>query len=63
MLYRNRLLKYDCHKDLCFEKVYDTQDEDTTYERVQQLPYLDLVLKEGMRMFPVAPFIVRTGNF
>lgn len=46
-----------------FCQVYDSQDEDTTYERVQQLPYLDLVLKEGMRMFPVAPFIVRTGNF
>lgn len=40
---------------------YDTQDEETSYEKVQQLPYLDMVLKEGMRMFPVAPFIVRTA--
>lgn len=42
--------------------VYDTQDEYTTYEKVQQMPYLDMVLKEGMRMFPVAPFIVRTAT-
>lgn len=41
--------------------VYDSQDEDTSYERLQQLPYLDRVLKEGMRLFPVAPFIVRTA--
>lgn len=42
--------------------VYDTQDEDTSYERIQQMPYLDQVLKEGMRMFPVAPFIVRSAT-
>lgn len=66
--------------------VYDTQDEETSYERVHQLPYLDMVLKEGiligdivrnvksqndecfcfwflgMRLFPVAPFIVRTAT-
>lgn len=30
-----------------YEKNYASQDEDTTYEKVQQLPYLDLVLKEG----------------
>lgn len=41
--------------------VYDTQTEDSTYEQVQKLPYLDAVLKEGMRLFPVAPFIVRTA--
>lgn len=31
-------------------KVYDTQDEHTTYEKIQQLPYLDMVLKEGDHM-------------
>lgn len=40
--------------------VYDTQTEDSTYEQIQRLPYLDSVLKEGMRLFPVAPFLVRT---
>lgn len=45
--------------ELC--SVYDSQDEDTSYERLQQLPYLERVLKEGMRLFPVAPFIVRTA--
>lgn len=42
--------------------VYVSQDEITTYKHVQQLTYLDMVLKEGMRMFPVAPFIVRTAT-
>lgn len=69
--------------------VYASQDEYTSYEKIQQLPYLDMVncqfsiciraffcntqkmfynyvfekvLKEGMRMFPVAPFIVRTAT-
>lgn len=41
---------------------YDTQDEDTPYEKIPYLPYLDCVLKEGMRLFPVAPFIVRTAT-
>lgn len=40
--------------------VYETQTENTIYEHIQKLPYLDSVLKEGMRLFPVAPFIVRT---
>lgn len=40
---------------------YDTQDEETSYERIQRMPYLDCVLKESMRLFPVAPFIVRTA--
>lgn len=40
--------------------VFDTQDEDTSHDKLQYLPYLDCVLKEGMRLFPVAPFIVRT---
>lgn len=40
--------------------IYESQTEDTAYEHVQKMPYLDAVLKEGMRLFPVAPFIVRT---
>lgn len=50
-------------QDRVFEElrsVYDSQTEDSTYAQVQKLPYLDSVLKEGMRLFPVAPFIVRT---
>jgi len=40
-------------------EAYDSQTENTTYEHTQRMPYLDCVLKEGMRLFPVAPFIVR----
>lgn len=41
------------------ERVCDSADEYLSCERIQQLAYLDCVLKEVMRMFPVAPFIVR----
>lgn len=39
--------------------VYDSPTEDTSYEHIQQLSYLDCVVKEGMRLFPVVPFMVR----
>lgn len=41
------------------ERVFDSADEYLSCEHIQQLNYLDCVLKEVMRMFPVAPFIVR----
>lgn len=50
-------------QDRVFEElhsVYDSPEQDTSYEKVQQLPYLEMVLKESMRLMPVAPFIVRT---
>lgn len=39
--------------------VYKTQDEQTTHEQLKQLSYLDRVIKEGMRLFPAGPIIVR----
>lgn len=44
-------------EELC--SVYKSKDEYSSYERIQQLKYLDCVIKESMRLFPVAPFIVR----
>lgn len=41
------------------KRVFDSPDEYLSCERIQQLTYLDCVLKEVMRMYPVAPFIVR----
>lgn len=34
------------YQELC--TVYKTQDEDTTHEQLQQLSYLDRVIREGM---------------
>lgn len=42
--------------------VFDTPDEETTYEHLQKLPLLDRVIKETMRLFPVAPFIERVSS-
>lgn len=42
------------------KSVYDSPDEYSTYDQIQQLTYLDRVLKEIMRLFPVVPFIMRT---
>lgn len=42
--------------------VYKTQVEETTHEQLQQLNYLDRVIKEGMRLFPAGPFLVRRSK-
>lgn len=42
--------------------VFDDQDEIMTYDHIQRLPYLDRVIKEGMRLLPVVPFIMRTAT-
>lgn len=39
--------------------VFTSQDEDMIYEHMQQLPYLDQVIKEVLRLYPVGPFMVR----
>lgn len=51
------------------EKVYDelhsifeSQEEATTYEHIQRLTYFDRVIKEGMRILPVVPFMMRTAT-
>lgn len=36
---------------------YDEQNEKNTNERIQQLLYLDCVVKESMRLFPVGSFL------
>lgn len=38
---------------------YDDNEDYSTYDQIQKLTCLDWVLKEGLRMFPAAPFIVR----
>lgn len=43
-------------------EVFNDQDETITYEHIQRLPYLDRVIKEGMRLLPVVPFIMRTAR-
>lgn len=42
--------------------VFDIQDEEVKYEHIQKLPYFDRVIKEGMRILPVVPFMMRTAT-
>lgn len=42
--------------------VFEKQDEETAYEHLQKLPLLDRVIKETLRLFPVAPFIERVSS-
>lgn len=39
--------------------VYESQDEDTTNEHIPRLNYMDQVIKEGLRLFPLGPFLLR----
>lgn len=41
------------------KSVYDSSDEYSWYKYIQQFTYLDCMLEEVLRMFSVAPFIVR----
>lgn len=41
---------------------FDTQDEETTYEHIQKLHLLDRVIKETLRLCPVAPFSDRIAT-
>lgn len=43
-------------------EVFDEQDEIMTYEHIQRLTYFDRVIKEGLRLLPVVPFIMRTAT-
>lgn len=39
---------------------YYTQDEETSYDQLRNLPYLECCLKETMRLYPVASLVGRT---
>lgn len=41
------------------ENVLHDMDEPVDYETLSKLEYLDMVLKESLRLFPVAPFLIR----
>lgn len=51
----------DCLYDE-LHSVYDAQNEETSFEQLQNLPFLDRCLKETMRLFPVASVIGRSAN-
>lgn len=44
------------------QSIYESQDENTTYEHINKLQLLNRIIKETLRLFPAAPFIARTAT-
>lgn len=44
------------------KSVFAQQNEDVSQEHLNQMPYLDLVLKETLRLFPAAPYPIRKAS-
>lgn len=44
------------------QSVFDSQDEETTFEHMQKMQLLDRVIKETMRLFPVGPVLERIAT-
>lgn len=42
--------------------VFTAADDAVNYEALNGLPYLEMVIKETMRLFPVTPFTLRTST-
>ncbi|KAJ6636720.1 Cytochrome P450 4C1 [Pseudolycoriella hygida] len=40
-------------------EVYEHEDSETDFEKLSRLPYLEMIIKEAMRLYPVAPFLSR----
>lgn len=44
------------------QQVFQSKDEEVTEEKIESCVYLDLVVKESMRVWPSIPFLARTLN-
>ena len=42
--------------------LFDTKDEEVDQEKLNQMPYTEMVLKETMRLFPVLALTARTAT-
>lgn len=56
------LALYPEYQQQVFEEiksVLPNQNSDVTFEQIKDLQFLDLVVKETMRIFPPVPFVTR----
>lgn len=42
--------------------LFDTQDQEVDQEKLNQMPYIEMVIKETMRLFPILPATGRTAT-
>ncbi|KAK5648493.1 hypothetical protein RI129_003385 [Pyrocoelia pectoralis] len=62
------LLMLACHRNVQqkvvdeIEEIFGNTDRDPSYQNFKNLPYLEQVLKESLRMYPSVPFITRLTN-
>lgn len=42
--------------------LFDTKDEEVSQEKLNKMPYIDMVIKETMRLFPILAFTARTAT-
>lgn len=43
-------------------QLFDTKDEEVDQEKLNQMPYMEMVIKETMRLFPILAFTARTAT-
>lgn len=42
--------------------LFETKDEEVDQDKLNKMPYIEMVIKETMRLFPILAFTARTAT-